>query len=302
MELQQIRYFIAVYETLNFTKAAAQCQVSQPALTKAIKRLEDYLGSTLFVRDGRRVIVSEFGKILHPNLEEMLRQDQAVKTLSKNFRLLDKTPLSVGVMVTIGPTALAPFLVDFRTKHPGIEVSVVERPLMELLRALKEGEVEVALLHDPEQDNGDIRAEPIYQERYVVVLPPGHALAARDEIRLKDLSKQSYVDRLSCEMRELVMAKAAMEGVELYARFRSEHEDWVQGMVLAGMGFAFIPEYAVTAKDLIVRPLVDPAVSRMVSIASMRGRKWSLAASAFSQSLRTYTWLSMPGNCGQDKC
>jgi DNA-binding transcriptional LysR family regulator len=290
MELQQIRYFIAVYETLNFTKAAAQCQVSQPALTKAIKRLEDYLGSTLFVRDGRRVIVSEFGKILHPNLEEMLRQDQAVKTLSKNFRLLDKTPLSVGVMVTIGPTALAPFLVDFRTKHPGIEVSVVERPLMELLRALKEGEVEVALLHDPEQDNGDIRAEPIYQERYVVVLPPGHALAARDEIRLKDLSKQSYVDRLSCEMRELVMAKAAMEGVELYARFRSEHEDWVQGMVLAGMGFAFMPEYAVTAKDLSVRPLVDPAVSRMVSIASMRGRKWSLAASAFSQSLRTYTW------------
>ena len=290
MELQQIRYFIAVYETLNFTKAAAQCQVSQPALTKAIKRLEDYLGSTLFVRDGRRVIVSEFGKILHPNLEEMLRQDQAVKTLSKNFRLLDKTPFSVGVMVTIGPTALAPFLVDFRTKHPGIEVSVVERPLMELLRALKEGEVEVALLHDPEQDNGDIRAEPIYQERYVVVLPPGHALAARDEIRLKDLSKQSYVDRLSCEMRELVMAKAAMEGVELYARFRSEREDWVQGMVLAGMGFAFMPEYAVTAKDLIVRPLVDPAVSRMVSIASMRGRKWSLAASAFSQSLRTYTW------------
>jgi DNA-binding transcriptional LysR family regulator len=290
MELQQIRYFIAVYETLNFTKAAAQCQVSQPALTKAIKRLEDYLGSTLFVRDGRRVIVSEFGKILHPNLEEMLRQDQAVKTLSKNFRLLDKTPLSVGVMVTIGPTALAPFLVDFRTKHPGIEVSVVERPLMELLRALKEGEVEVALLHDPEQDNGDIRAEPIYQERYVVVLPPGHALAARDEIRLKDLSKQSYVDRLSCEMRELVMAKAAMEGVELYARFRSEREDWVKGMVLAGMGFAFMPEYAVTAKDLIVRPLVDPAVSRMVSIASMRGRKWSLAASAFSQSLRTYTW------------
>ena len=290
MELQQIRYFIAVYETLNFTKAAAQCQVSQPALTKAIKRLEDYLGGTLFVRDGRRVIVSEFGKILYPNLEEMLRQDQAVKTLSKNFRLLDKTPLSVGVMVTIGPTALAPFLVDFRTKHPGIEVSVVERPLMELLRALKEGEVEVALLHDPEQDNGDIRADPIYQERYVVVLPPGHALAARDEIRLKDLSKQSYVDRLSCEMRELVMAKAAMEDVELYARFRSEHEDWVQGMVLAGMGFAFMPEYAVTAKDLIVRPLVDPAVSRTVSIASIRGRKWSFAASAFSQSLRTYTW------------
>ena len=86
------------------------------------------------------------------------------------------------------------------------------------------------------------------------------------------------------------MAQAALEGVELYARYRSEHEDWVQGMVLAGMGFAFMPEYAVTAKDLVVRPLVDPAVSRTVGLASKRGRKWSPAARAFSESLKAYSW------------
>lgn len=290
MELQQIRYFVAACETLNFTKAAAQCQVSQPALTKAIKKLEEHLGSALFVREGRRVIVSEFGKILQPNLEELLRQAQAVTTLSTNFRLLDRTPLTIGVMATIGPCALAPFLVDFRLKCPGVELSIVERPLAELVRALKEGEVEIALLHDPHRSDEALRIYPVYQERYVVVLPPGHALAARDVVKLKDLSKQSYVDRVSCEMREMVMTKAALEGVDLYARYRSEHEDWVQGMFLAGMGFAFMPEYAVTAKDLIVRPLIEPEVSRTVGLASKRGRKWSPAARAFSESLRTYAW------------
>ena len=290
MELQQIRYFVAICETLSFSKAAACCQVSQPALTKGIKKLEEHLGSALFIREGRRVIISEFGKILQPNLEEMLRQAQAVTAVSKNFRLLDKAPLNIGVMATIGPSALAPFLFDFRVQHPGVELSIVERPLSELIRKLKDGEVEVALLHDPNRSDEAIQIEPIYHERYVVVLPPRHALAAQDKIKLKDLSKQSYVDRVSCEMREMVMAKAALEGVDLYARYRSEHEDWVQGMVLAGMGFAFMPEYAVTAKDLIVRPLIDPEVSRTVSLASTRGRKWSPAAHAFFESLRAYSW------------
>ena len=82
-------------------------------------------------------------------------------------------------------------------------------------------------------------------------------------------------------MREMVMAQAALEGVELYARYRSKHEDWVQGMVLAGMGFAFMPEYAVTTRDLVVRPLVDPEVSRTVGLASKRGRMVARRASVF---------------------
>ena len=290
MELQQIRYVVTACETLNFTTAAAQCNVSQPALTKGIKKLEEHLGSALFIREGRRVIVSEFGKMLQPNFEKMLRQAQMITLLSNNFRLLDKAPLSIGVMTTIGPTALAPFLFDFRMKHPGIEVSIVERPLTELIHALKGGEVEVALLHDPNRIDETIRIEPIYQERYVVVLPPRHALAARDEIKLEDLSEQPYVDRVFCEMREMVMAKAAIEGVELYSRYRSENEDWVQGMILAGMGFAFMPEYAVTAKDLTVRPLIDPEITRIVGLASKRGRKWSPAARAFFENLRVYPW------------
>jgi DNA-binding transcriptional LysR family regulator len=80
----------------------------------------------------------------------------------------------------------------------------------------------------------------------VVVMPSQHRLRAMNAIRLEDLKGEDYVDRLSCEMREMVMQVCETEGVELYARFRSEREDWVQAMVIAGIGFAFMPEYSVS--------------------------------------------------------
>ena len=76
-----------------------------------------------------------------------------------------------------------------------------------------------------------------------------------------DLSGEAYVDLLSCEMREMVMDVCAHRDIELYARFRSEREDWVQSMVMAQMGFAFMPEYSVTLSGLMQRPLVDPEVT-----------------------------------------
>jgi DNA-binding transcriptional LysR family regulator len=98
------------------------------------------------------------------------------------------------------------------------------------------------------------RAEAVYEERYVVVFPTSHRLKEMAVIRLADLSGAAYVDRLACEMRELVMAVCKENGVELYATYRSDREDWIQGMVLAEMGFAFMPEYSVTASGMLSRP------------------------------------------------
>ncbi|NIR99274.1 MAG: LysR family transcriptional regulator substrate-binding protein, partial [Gammaproteobacteria bacterium] len=82
--------------------------------------------------------------------------------------------------------------------------------------------------------------------------------------RLADVSGERYVDRLSCEMRDMVTAACEVSEVELYATHRSEREDWVQGMVMAGMGFAFFPEFSVVVEGIRCRPLVDPQVHREV--------------------------------------
>ena len=111
-----------------------------------------------------------------------------------------------------------------------------------------------------------------------------------DAVGLKELSGENYVDRLSCEMREMVMAVCADEGVELYARFRSEREDWVQAMVLAGIGFAFMPEYSVTLPGLSQRPLVEPAVERQVAMVTVPGRKFSPAMEALMRAANGFGW------------
>jgi DNA-binding transcriptional LysR family regulator len=124
----------------------------------------------------------------------------------------------------------------------------------------------------------------------VVLLPPEHSFRERKSLALRDLSGQPYVDRLSCEMREMVMGVCEDMGVKLYARFRSEREDWVQAMVMAKIGFAFMPEFAVTHPDGVWLPLVDPAVQRTINLITVRGRKHAPAVATFIRSVRAHKW------------
>jgi DNA-binding transcriptional LysR family regulator len=290
MEMHQIRYFLAVCEARNFTRAAEQCHVSQPALTKAIKKLEDELGNPLFFREGKRVLVSTLGQLMRPNMEAIYGQTKSVINLAEGFGLLNKSPLNIGIMTTIGPMGLARFLPEFRHDHPGIEIAIQEGSLDDLTRRLEAGELELALLSAPMGLDEGFRAEAVYEERYVVVFPTSHRLKEMAVIRLADLSGEAYVDRLACEMRELVMAVCKANGVELYATYRSDQEDWIQGMVLAEMGFAFMPEYSVTASGMLSRPLIEPEVTRTVMIVSMPGRPFSPAGKAFARAVHANDW------------
>ena len=126
MEMSQIRYALAAAKALNFTKAAADCNVSQPALTKAIKTLEADLGAPLFHREGRRVLLSEFGQTILPHLQHILDETQVARTLADNFRLLNQVPVRIGIMSTVGHLRLSRFLAKFQQEYEGVEVAVTE--------------------------------------------------------------------------------------------------------------------------------------------------------------------------------
>ena len=187
MEMHQIRYSLGVCETLNFTRAAAQNHVSQPALTKAIKKLEDELGNALFLREGKRVLVSEFGHLMRPNLQAIFGQTESVRNLAEGYGLKNKSPLNIGVMLTIGPLGLAPFLAQFQHMHSSIEIEIHEGTLDELTRRLEAGELEIALLSAPMGLDEAFRTEAVYDEKYVVVFAPGHHLKEKAAIRLQEL-------------------------------------------------------------------------------------------------------------------
>lgn len=290
MELYQIRYVLTAAETLNFTRAAERCNVSQPALTKAVKSLEEELRAPIFTREGKRVRLSDFGRSILPTLRQMQEQAERAKAIADEYRLLDKVPVRLGVLGTIGSVRIARFLAAFQSDYAGVEVEVVEAPLPELLNRLDQGGLDLTIVNPCEGVPESFRVHPLYSEKYVVVLPPDHPLAERNIIRLKDLSGQPYVDRLSCEMREMFTAVCNDHEVELYARFRSAREDWVQAMVLARIGIAVMPEYSVTVPELVQRPITEPAIGRTIALLSVPGRPFSQATAAMVRAAQSFKW------------
>lgn len=290
MEMHQVRYTLAVARALNFTKAAETCHVSQPALSKAVRSLEVELGATLFHRDGKQVVITEFGRSMIPHLQRIADETEMAAMLATNFKLLHKVPIRLGVLCTVGPVRLSRFLASVQQQNPGIELAVRESTVSGLLEELDAGELDFAVLGSAGDPPAHLNHILLYEERYVVVFPPDHRLSSSNMIPLQELSGEPYVDRLSCEMREMVMAVCRERSVEVYATFLSEREDWVQSMVMARMGFAFMPEYSVTLPGLLQRPLVDPEVTRRVSLVHRAGRQFSPAASAFAIAARSFDW------------
>lgn len=283
--MQQIRYFLAICEHGGFSRAAEACGVTQPALTTALKRLEQEVGGDLFHREGRRLVLSEVGRLVKPHLEKLFQEKDAAMAVARNFRLLRATPLRIGVMPTIGPARISGYLALFRTAHPGIDVAVSEASLDRLLHQLEDNELDLALASAPDGLPDGFRSERLYDERYVVAFRPGDRFETMKAVRLADVSGESYVDRLSCEIREQVMALCGQRKVELYANFRSEREEWVQGMVQAGLGIAFMPEYSVTLPGVLARPLIEPTVERAVLAVEVRGRPRTPAVKLFVENV-----------------
>ena len=146
MEMHQIRYFLAVCETLNFTRAAEQCHVTQPALTRAIQKLEDELGGLLFRRERHLTHLTDLGRLIQPRLEQIWKGTEGAKTTARSFLKLENAPLNLGVMCTIGPLRGISFVTDFWRSNQGIEITLREGVPQRLGELLREGELDLGVM------------------------------------------------------------------------------------------------------------------------------------------------------------
>jgi len=296
MEMQQIRYFVALKRELNFTRAAEVCNVSQPALTRAIQGLEAELGGPLFHRERAATHLSELGRMMSPYLESILAQSTAVKERAKEFGKLDNIELKVGAMCTIGPTVLSEFIVRFYSQFDGVGLTIEDDAGGMLPDRLLKGDLEVGLFGLPGEMDERLHLLPLFKERFVVVLPMNHRLAALKEVRAAELKGEPYVNRINCEMGSFAGDLFRAQGVEPKMVFRSERDEWVLGMIKAGLGWGFFPEFCPFPPDVAVRPLVEPEFARTISLVTVRGRPHSPAVGAFVRSARAHTWPGMgPG-------
>jgi DNA-binding transcriptional LysR family regulator len=289
MELNQIRFFLALAETLNFTRAAEICGVSQPSLSRAVRALEAELGGELVRRERGRSHLTELGRMVLPRLRQAVSLTDVAKAEANDFSRMSTATLTLGVMCTIGPDRLIA-LVDHLTRRlPQLELRLRDAPGERIVEMLLDGQLDVALVGLPEYPDA-LQAHALYDEPYVVAFPPGHRFERMEAVPWSELGGERYLDRLNCEFTAYFERVEGAFDLELDVRYASEHEDWIQAMIVAGLGCACMPRYMPLYPAIKTRPLVAPSLARVVSLVSVRGRRHAPAVDLFCRLAQTMRW------------
>lgn len=292
MEMHEIRYFIAACQTLNFHRAAEIVHVSQPALTRAIQKLEAELGGYLFRREKAHVQLTEFGNLMRTHLGDVLERTETAKKNAQNFLSLDTKSLTIGVMCTIGPLRFVGFLNQFRERHPGITINVIDGAAGKLVELLKGGTLDIAVLARPEPFDAGLQAEEIYSERFGLAFSAGHRFGTCPTIQFSEVRGEPYLDRINCEYSKYIEEVGKSLGFEITSAYRSEREDWILAMVAAGMGVCCIAEFSVGQPGVAFRPFIDPIIARNISLVTNTDHPQSIALTRFAKSAKEYDWLA----------
>lgn len=275
MEMHQVRYFLAVADELNFTRAAERCSVSQPTMTRAIRQLEHNLGGTLFHRERQRTHLTELGRIMLPYMHQIWSQAEEARRTAQQYGRAERTSLSLGLMCTVAPPTLIELVRRMRANHPMIELKLLDATAADLGTKLASGALEVAIYCQPERVDDSLHRVVLYREQFKIVVAPDHPLAAREVVRVRDLDGADYLDRINCEYGHHAHRIFEEQGVKDRTVYASDRDDWVLAMAAAGLGYAFMPEFCVRDAAVVARPLVEPEIWREVALVTVRGRPHS---------------------------
>ena len=287
MELRQLRYLVALADERHFTRAAEREHIAQPALSQQIRRLEDELGVKLVERTTRRVAMTQAGELLVGRARRMLAELEAAEAELASLAGVQTGRLSVGALHTMGPVDLSLLLASFHRSHPGIELTVREQSSEELAEMLRVDEIDLAFLSVTEhiQSRG-LTLAPLVSEEIVVVLPAAHPLAGRTSVRLAELAGEAFISfRRGSRLRELLDTAAADAGFEPHIALESNESRRIRSLVASSLGVAILPRSDATGPGAPVAgsALVEPALTRDVTLAARTRRHLSPAAIAFRE-------------------
>jgi DNA-binding transcriptional LysR family regulator len=277
-------------DTLNFTRAAEKCNVTQPALSRAIQQLEEEVGGLLFRRERNFTHLTDLGLLMKPRMQQIIDGLSAAKRDARRFLTLEQANLTLGIMCTVGPCRLTGLLADFGNRYSGVTVKLVEGIPKDLSERMGSGELDLAIMANPEGFSDRLETHLLYRERFVIAFPEGHRFAAMDGIPMREINGENYLRRINCEYRDQLSQIADQCQVEAPLAFASEREDWIQNMVAGGLGICIIPEFSAVIPGIFTRPLAEPEVLRSVSLVWMAGRRHSPAVTAFVKLAKAHPW------------
>lgn len=242
MDLDQLRYFLQVAERQNFTRAAEDLLISQPALSRSIQKLEDELGQPVFERKSRSVALTDAGTLLQSRAQQVLTILEDTKAEITDDGQSGR--VRVGAIPTIAPYFLPEILRKFSRKHPKATLIVQENTTDALVKSCRQGEIDLAVLALPLPAKY-LEVEELFTEELLLVLPPDHPLVEKEKIRLSDVEHFPFVllDEAHC-LSDNIVSFCRQRSFQPVAVERTSQLAMVQELVSLSHGVSMIPAMA----------------------------------------------------------
>lgn len=269
MNLRDLRYLVSVADHGHFGRAAEACNVSQPTLSTQLKKLEEYLGATLFERTNKRVEITPVGSRVLARARTALAEVDAILDTARNVAGPLAETLRLGVIPTLGPYLL-PWLVPRLTQRfPRLDLVVHEDLTAHLVERLKAHRIDAALVALPLDEREDFVSLPLFDEPFWFACPAGHPLASGGPVSERDLDKDDLLviaDGHCLREQTLAICRRDSARSSKAPDFRATSLETIRQLVTAGMGSTLFPALAagsVQNPGLVIRPLAVPASRRI---------------------------------------
>ena len=273
MELRHIRYFVALGEELNFTRAAERLHIAQPPLSQQIRQLEDELGVTLLQRNSRPVRLTEAGTLFLARARALLASFEDAVAETRRVGRGQAGKLAIGFVGSAMFAGLPDIVGAYRDACPDVELVLDEMLAAEIAEALRRRRIDVGFARPALLPEVGVAQRLILEEPYVAALPRTHPLAARRSITLAELSDDAFVlypARPEPSVTGLIVAACAAAGFTPRLAQEVLHLQTAIGLIAAGVGVSLVPEAAAraqTGRGVAYIPLANPAVMAPLTIA-----------------------------------
>lgn len=278
MTLTELRYIVTLAQEQHFGQAAERCNVSQPTLSVAVKKLEDELSIAIFERSKTRVQPTPMGEQIVAQAQTVLEQASVIKDIATSGKDQLGSPLKVGAIFTIGPYLFPQFIPQLQDIAPKMPLFVEEGYTASLRQRLRKGDLDVIVVALPFTE-ADVVTQPLYDETFVVLLPASHPLAQKDSVHPSELVEENVLllgeghcfrDQI-LEVIPNIKTSAADDSGNIRTATEGSSLETMRHMVASGIGITILPESAAVSNyapdTLVTRPLADVHAKRTVGLA-----------------------------------
>lgn len=282
MEWHQIQYFQTVARTQHFTRAAQLLSISQPALSRSISRLESELGVLLFERQGRNIVLNQYGKMFLARVERSIQEIEIGKQELQDAIDPDRGNVSLAFLHSLGIQFVPELISSFQSHYPQVTFQFYQSSSDVLLDLLRQGSTDIALYATMQPQEG-IRWEPLMKEELFVIVSSQHPLAQYDEVELQAIVHEPFIAlKRGYGLRNITDKLFLDAGFTPHITFEGEDISTVAGLVATKLGVSLVPDVKVLDKEKIKLLRVShPHCSRTIGIAWKEARYLSPVAKRF---------------------